>query len=151
MMRERFTVEDYLRYVEGELPARQAAELEAYVADNRDAREQLEKARHLVGQLGADEPDLTDVDVGPSVWERIDSELGPTKHRNRLTRLFSVRPALGYGLVGAAAACIFAIVAVPEMLSDDPESSEWRVKSTAVASLAGVELYRQTELDGERP
>ena len=32
MTPDRFTVDDYLRYVEGELPARRAADLEAYVA-----------------------------------------------------------------------------------------------------------------------
>jgi anti-sigma factor RsiW len=146
--------EDISAYLDGELPADAARELERKLETDRSAREDLERLRGLKTALhDAEEPDFEA--SRERVWMSLESRLG-LKARLPLWRR---RLSVPYPAVAAAAVAVFALAGLlvwfaapattvsggPDSVTATPTDAEVRI---AVGGVDGEELLHWLEERG---
>ena len=133
------TLEELVRYSEGETTRSEAERIEAQLADSAEARERLARLRATTAALGEDDEALQGVDLVADVRQAIDSDAAVSRQRR-----WKLPAALGGALALAATASLVLWLAPPAV------DSGFRAKRGAgVGEVAdrwvGIEAFRKVE------
>lgn len=123
---------ELVRYVEGDLTQLEAQKLERELQASAPLRQELERVRQYISDIGSTPPDLGEVDLLAGV----DAQLAKPK----MSQAPRWRHVVGALAIGAAASLLVVV-------AWRPRDGEFRIKGTApveAAKWAGIEAYQVT-------